>query len=119
VFEIGLFAVTSTKQLFFVPLHSGVKVATVFTVDYCMMGRSFRKRTRLATWGVDEEVAAEAKQIVKKYQCKSCKGICDRTKRPHLYLRGWTRGKAVTAKGNEYPRKFANLIAKLGCSRCS
>ena len=92
--------------------------AKVLKVCYCMMGTSFRKRTRLAVWGVRNEAVwkAEAEKCSHQYMCSSKNGLCARTGKPHLILRGWARGKALTAQGAEYPRKFANIIAKVLCS---
>ena len=89
--------------------------ARVFKVDYCMMGRAFRKRTRLAAWAVKNTDLADKleQECTDKYHCLSKKSICCRTGLKHVILRGWARGKALSAQGKVYPRKFANLIAKL------
>ena len=92
-----------------------LKKARVFRVDYCMMGRKFRKRTRLAVWGVKNQHILD--QVVKEcsdnYHCLSKKSMCCRTGHGHQVLRGWSRGTALSAAGKFYPRKFANIIAKL------
>jgi len=89
--------------------------ARIFKVDYCMMGRDYRKRTRLATWGLKNTHLALRlqKQCQEKYHCLSKNSICCRTQKPHTILRGWARGKALSAQGRAYPRKFANLITQL------
>ena len=89
--------------------------ARIFKVDYCMMGRDYRKRTRLATWGLKNTHLALRlqKQCQEKYHCLSKNSICCRTQEPHTILRGWARGKALSAQGRAYPRKFANLITQL------
>jgi hypothetical protein len=89
--------------------------ARIFKVDYCMMGRMYRKRTRLAAWALKNiHVAAQVeKQCQGEFHCLTKNKICCRTKKPHLLLRGWARGKAVASQGKVYPRKFANLITKV------
>ena len=107
------------SMIWFAPgLRELLLTAKVFKVDYCCMGRAYRKRTRLAAWALpNEQVAHEVSQeCAKKYHCSSKGGICDRTKEPHLILRGWSRGKALTADGKVYPKKFANLVTKLTCT---
>jgi hypothetical protein len=78
----------------------------VLKVCYCMMGRPFRKRTRLMLWGVrSEEVLAEEEENCRtQYSCNSVGGVCRRTGQPHVILRGWQRKKALTSMGNAYPR---------------
>ena len=87
------------------------------TVDYCLMGMRWRKRTRLAGWNLDKEVRARAWKNRKGLRCSSKKGCCDRTGKPHVRLTGWARGMALTKKAEEYPRKFANLICNLLCGK--
>ena len=77
----------------------------VLKVCYCMMGKPFRKRTRLMLWGVkSEEVFAEEEENCRQYLCNSLGGVCRRTGQSHVVLRGWNRGKALTLMGNAYPR---------------
>ena len=106
-----------TSILWHLPeMKERLKKARIFKVDYCMMGRMFRKRTRLAVWGLKKKkcVADRAEKMCrKKYHCLSRKGVCCRTGKKHVILRGWIRGKALSAGGTVYPRKFANLIANL------
>ena len=89
--------------------------ARIFKVDYCMMGRMYRKRTRLAAWALTNTRVADQveKQCQDKFHCLTKNKMCCRTKKPHLILRGWVRGKAIASQGQVYPRKFANLITKL------
>ena len=77
--------------------------ARIFKVDYCMMGRDYRKRTRLAAWALKNNHLADqiVKQCRQKYTCLSKKSICCRTRRPHLLLRGWTRGKFQGTAGKQ------------------
>ena len=91
----------------------------VLKVCYCMMGRPFRKRTRLMVWCQQGPVAwkEEAENCEQNYLCNSTGGVCKNTGRPHLVLRGWNGRKAVTEQGARYPRKFVNLIARVLCSR--
>ena len=106
-----------TSMLFKVPeMHA--EDAQMLKVCYCMMGRSFRKRTRLLVWnapspGVFKE---EAHRCATEFSCNSTKGVCRRTGKPHMLLRGWSRGKALTLEGEKYPKKFVNIIARVLCS---
>ena len=92
--------------------------AQVLKVSYCMMGKPFRKTTRLVVWSAKNEavVKEQAEFCRKEYFCTSPGGVCKRTGKKHLVLRGWCRGKALTQWGEKYPRKFANVIAKVLCS---
>ena len=92
--------------------------AQMLKVCYCMMGKKFRKRTRLLVWNVRSQQIwdEEAKRCAKEYACNSPGGVCRRTGKPHLVLRGWVRGAALTKKGEKYPQKFVNLIARVLCS---
>ncbi len=92
--------------------------AKMLKVCYCMMGKKFRKRTRLLVRNVRSQQVwdEEANLCTKEYACNSPGGLCRRTGRPHLVLRGWVRGKALTKKGEKYPQKFVNLIARSLCS---
>ena len=93
--------------------------ARVLKVCYCMMGKKFRKRTRLMVWCVQDKCTwdVEAHICQQCYHCNSTGDVCKRTGKKHLLLRGWCRGKALTQKGEKYPRKFVNLIARVLCSR--
>ena len=92
-----------------------LKNARIFKVDYCMMGRLYRKRTRLAAWALKNMHVADRveQQCQREFHCITKNKMCCRTKKPHLLLRGWVRGKAVASAGKVYPRKFANLITKV------
>ena len=92
--------------------------AQVLKVSYCMMGKPFRKTTRLVVWSVKNEAMFfdQAEYCYKEYFCTSPGGVCKRTGKKHLVLRGWCRGKALTQGGEKYPRKFVNVIAKILCS---
>ena len=92
--------------------------AQMLKVCYCMMGKKFRKRTRFLAWNVpcQRVWAEEALRCIQEYSCHSPGKLCCRTGEPHLLLRGWARGKALTKKGEKYPQKFVNLIARVLCS---
>ena len=92
--------------------------AQVLKVSYCMMGKPFRKTTRLLVWSAKNEavVKEQAEFCRKEYFCTSPGGVCKRTGKKHIVLRGWRRGKALTQWGEKYPRKFVNVIAKVLCS---
>ena len=92
--------------------------ARVLKVCYCMMGRSFRKRTRLLVWNAPSPrvLEEEARRCATEFSCNSQKGVCRRTGEPHMLLRGWVRGKALTKRGEKYPKKFVNIIARILCS---
>ena len=87
-------------------------------VSYYMIGKPFRKTTRLVVWCVKNEAVFEeqAELCHKEYSCTSRGGVCKRTGEKHIVLRGWRRGKALTQWGEKYPRKFVNVIAKVLCS---
>ena len=91
--------------------------AKVLKVSYCMMGKPFRKTTRLVVWCMKNEAVFEkqAKLCREEYLCTSLGGVCKRTQKKHLVLTGWCRGKALTQFGETYPRKFVNVIAKVLC----
>ena len=92
--------------------------AEIFKVDYCMMGRPYRKRTRLAVWCLQNPALPShvRRTCKRKYCCSSKGGICDRTGEKHLILRGWVRsGLFKRTQGAQYPSKFANLVAQLCC----
>ena len=103
--------------LFKVP-EMGAEDAKMLKVCYCMMGRPFRKRTRLLVWNAPSHriLEEEAHRCATKFSCSSPKGVCRRTGKPHLILRGWDRGKALTKQGEKYPKKFVNMIARILCS---
>jgi len=105
------------SMLFKVP-EMGAEDAEMLKVCYCMMGRPFRKRTRLLVWNAPSPriLAEEAHHCATKFSCSSPKGVCRRTGERHLLLRGWVRGKALTKQGEKYPKKFVNMIARILCS---
>ena len=92
--------------------------AQVLKISYCMMGKPFRKTTRLVVWSVKNEAVLKEQAALchKEYFCTSPGGVCKRTKEKHLVLRGWCREGALTQFGERYPRKFVNVIAKILCS---
>ena len=96
----------------------GAEDATVLKVCYCMMGKEFRKRTRLLVWNAPSPriLEDEVRRGLTKYWCNSPNGMCRRTGQPHVVLRGWARGKALTKQGERYPKKFVNMIARILCS---
>jgi hypothetical protein len=106
-----------TSILFHVP-EMQAEDAQMLKVCYCMMGRSFRKRTRLLIWNAPSPrvFEEEARHCTKKYSCNSTKGVCRRTGKPHMILRGWARGKSLTSCGEKCPKKFVNIIARILCS---
>jgi hypothetical protein len=105
------------SMLFKVP-KMGAEDAAMLKVCYCMMGRPFRKRTRLLVWNapIPSILEEEVHRCATKFLCSSPKGVCRRTGEPHLLLRGWARGKALTKQGEKYPKKFVNMIACILCS---
>ncbi len=92
--------------------------AQVLKISYCMMGKPFRKTTRLVVWSVKNEAVFKAQAALcdKEYFCTSPGGVCKRTGKKHLVLRGWCREGALTQWGERYPKKFVNVIAKVLCS---
>ena len=106
-----------SSMLFKVP-EMGAEDAVVLKVCYCMMGRPFRKRTRLLVWNAPSPriLQEEAHRCATKFSCNSPKGLCKRTGKPHLILRGWVRAKPLTKLGEKYPKKFVNMIARILCS---
>ena len=105
------------SMLFKVP-EMDAEDATMLKVCYCMMGRCFRKRTRLLVWNAPSPsiLREEVYRCATKFLCSSPKGVCRRTGEAHLVLRGWVRGKALTKQGEKYPKKFVNMIARILCS---
>ena len=105
------------SMLFKVP-EMGAEDATMLKVCYCMMGRPFRKRTRFLVWNAPSPsiLEEEVHHCATKFSCSSPKGVCRRTGEPHLILRGWARGQALTKQGEKYPKKFVNMIARILCS---
>jgi hypothetical protein len=105
------------SMLFKVP-EMGAEDAKMLKVCYCMMGRPFRKRTRFLVWNAPSPriLEEEVHRCATKFSCSSPKGVCRRTGEPHLILRGWVRGQALTKKGEKYPKKFVNMIARILCS---
>ena len=105
------------SMLFKVP-EMGAEDAEMLKVCYCMMGRPFRKRTRLLVWNAPSPriLEEEVHRCATKFSCSSPKGVCRRTGEPHLVLRGWARAKALTKQGEKYPKKFVNMIARILCS---
>ena len=106
------------SMLFAAP-ETSLEDANVLKVCYCMMGKRFRKGTRFLAWNVPCKRVwnEEVEKCAKKYSCNSQGGVCRRTGEPHLILRGWARGKALTKKGERYPTKFVNIIARVLCSK--
>ena len=105
------------SMLFKVP-EMGAEDAEMLKVCYCMMGKPFRKRTRFLVWNAPSPriLEEEVHHCATKFLCSSLKGVCRRTGEPHLLLRGWARGKALTKQGEKYPKKFVNMIARILCS---
>ena len=92
--------------------------ADVLKISYCMMGKPFRKTTRLVVWSVKNGAVLKEQAALcrKEYFCASPGGVCKRTGKKHLVLRGWCREGALTKWGERYPKKFVNVIAKVLCS---
>ena len=105
------------SMLFKVP-EMGAEDAKMLKVCYCMMGKLFRKRTRFLVWNAPSPriLEEEVHHCATKFSCSSPKGVCRRTGEPHLILRGWARGQALTKQGEKYPKKFVNMIARILCS---
>jgi len=106
------------QSMFFKVPEISAEDAQMLKVCYCMMGRCFRKRTRLLVWNARSPtiLKEEVNRCATKFSCSSPKGVCRRTGEPHLVLRGWARGKALTQLGEKYPKKFVNIIARILCS---
>ena len=92
--------------------------AKVLKVSYCMMGKPFRKTTRLVVWSVKNEAMFfdQAEYCYKEYFCTSPGGVCKRTGKKHLVLREASCAARSTQWGEKFPRQFANVIAKVLCS---
>ena len=105
------------SMLFRVP-EMGAEDAEMLKVCYCMMGKPFRKRTRFLVWNAPSPkiLKEEIHRCATDFSCSSPGGVCRRTGKPHLILRGWVRAKALTKQGEKYPKKFVNMIARVLCS---
>ena len=105
------------SMLFKVP-EMGAEDAKRLKVCYCMMGKPFRKRTRFLVWNAPSPriLEEEVHRCATQFSCSSPNGVCRRTGKPHVLLRGWVRGKALTKLGEKYPKKFVNIIARILCS---
>ena len=88
-------------------IRSQLFAAVLHTCDYCQHGTPWRKRTRFAAW----HTGARSKVLMR--LCSSKHGVCDRTGKPHIRLRGWVRGFAQTRTAEEYPKGIAKGIAEL------
>ena len=88
-----------------------VRCSSDTTVDLCQCGAAWRKRTRLVAWNC--MLPPQSLQAL----CHGLKGICDRTGRPHLILRGKDpcTGADRTKIAQAYPVQFAKEVAKWIC----
>ena len=91
-----------TMLWFAPPVRSKLPLAFLHTVDYCMHGTPWRKRTRFAVWG--KKAATPELTLL----CSSKGGICDMTGRPHVQLTGFAGGVASL----EGPQRAAWRIEK-------
>jgi hypothetical protein len=67
----------------------------------CQYGVPWKKPTRLLTWG--------SSSVDLKWCCG--KGVCSRTKRPHLTLTGISgNGKFLTSQAQVYPKQFVSHL---------
>ena len=76
--------------------------------DYCQFGTRWRKRTRVVGW-----CCGSADALNKR--CCGHKGICSKTKQPHIQLSGSPTGssKLWTLIAEPYPRPWAAAAARL------
>ena len=88
-----------------------IRCSSDTTVDLCQCGAAWRKRTRLVAWNC--MLPPQSLQAL----CHGLKGICDRTGRPHLILRGKDpcTGADRTKIAQAYPVQFAKEVAKWIC----
>jgi len=77
-----------------------------FVFDQCQFGTRWRKRTRILAWHCCSCDSLERK-------CSGHKGICSRSRKPHIVLSGSCKGsgKLWTAIAQEYPSKLCDVIA--------
>ena len=72
--------------------------------DYCLYGMPWRERTRFMYARFDLTPAA--------CRCSSRKGMCDRTGKRHVQLRGAQGGKLLTKLAEPYPAPLSRLLAR-------
>jgi hypothetical protein len=75
-------------------------------VDYCQFGQPWRKRTRFL-------FSASMNASTLERLCKGHKGLCSRTKLPHIQLQGKLNGVNRTKLAEPYPRQLCHRIAHL------
>ena len=73
-------------------------------LDYCQFGMRWRKRTRFQTWNIDPP---------ENRLCKGHRGICSRTNRPHIILKGYDKVSKQnwTHIAEPYPKRVCSLFA--------
>ena len=89
------------------PIRSqlGATSCQTISVDQCQFGARWRKRTRLAAWHCP---ILNLQQL-----CTGRKGLCNRTKKPHIVLSGSSKEHGVlwTALAQTYPDPFCRAGA--------
>ena len=83
--------------------------AKLITCDLCRFGTRWRKRTGLLICNIDESVRAKLRCT-----CGGSNGLCGRTGRRHILLKGKAPGSSVnmTSLGQVYPPKFCDTLAE-------
>ena len=88
-----------------------VRASSDTTCDLCQFSAPWRKRTRLVAWCCGAPPAQFTAL------CQGRHGLCSRTDKPHLVLRGKcpSTGQDRTKIAQAYPVTFARAIAKWFC----
>ena len=89
----------------FVAWHDLQRLTSV-SVDYCQFSQPWRKRTRFAFSSV---LNASSLQRL----CKGHKGVCSRTGKLHVQLKGKLREVNLTKLAEPYPKVLCHRIATL------
>ena len=79
-------------------------VVFVISVDYCLYGMPWRKRTKLLFANVDLHSLAT--------RCSSKRGCCDRTGEQHVQLAGAQDGVLRTKLAEPYPARLCRGLAR-------
>ena len=83
-----------------------------YVCDMCRFGSPWRKRTRIATWGV--RLPRPRSKLSQPCLCGGRKGICSTTGDPHRILMGNAPGGVPWTKVAErYPSSFAKAFSSL------
>ena len=76
------------------------------SMDYCQFAQPWRKRTRFAFSSFLNVLSLQR-------LCKGHKGICSRTGKPHVQLKGKCNGVNWTQIAEPYPRALCHRISQL------